>query len=398
MHLTANQVSISLTNSARSIPQQDWDRLFGANCLDSRDYHIALEDAKMPEFELGYLTISHNNSLKAVFPFFIMDFSFTTIIQGKLQKIIFALQKRFKNFLKIKLLFIGFPTTEELCIGIDKTEDHNMLSELALDKFMQFIKEKKINNLLYYNVTASQSGLAALLDKKGFVRMENFPNARLKIRSDSLEGFIQGLSKNMRKSLKKKLRLSREAGDLKIEVAEDINEACSDIYRLYMNNFNNSNVRLETLTPEFFKNICRNMPGKAKIILTRNNTKLVAFNLCILNDDTFIDKVIGFDDEASRRFNLYYTTFCYNLEWCIKNGYRNYQLGIIDYHPKIRLGAELIPLYIYFKSTKPLMNFLAKKLARFIEPKNFDPALKLLARKSTQNKAGIVASESRGAV
>lgn len=398
MREKTNNLILSTTNTAKDITQEDWDRLFGANCLDSRNYHITLEESKMPEFNLGYLLAKENDQLKVIIPFFTMDFSFTTIIQGWPQKIIFKIQKILKRFLKIRLLFIGFPTTEELCIGIDPSQDCHALLEQALKEFRKIAKELEINNILFYNVTRKQTFLSDFLYKRDFIAMENFPNARLNIKSNSLEDYIQGLSRNTRKDIKKKLRKSAEHAELKMEVVDELNGIGSEIYKLYMNNFNDSNVHFETLTPDFFQSISRNMPGKVKFIITRYKNKIVAFNLCIINSDTCIDKVIGFDAELSHKLHLYHTTFCYNLEWCIKNGFRNYQLGIIDYHPKIRLGAELVPLHIYFRSNSPLINFLARKLIKFIEPRNFDPTLKVLSRKPTQNKACVVASECRSAV
>jgi hypothetical protein len=89
-----------------------------------------------------------------------------------------------------------------------------------------------------------------------------------------------------------------------------------------------------------------------------------------------IDKVIGMDKNVSHAYSLYYTTFCENIDWCIKNGIRYYCLGITDYHPKLRLGAKLMPLYIYVKLFNPLLKLFSGPLVRFIQPKNFDPVLK----------------------
>jgi predicted N-acyltransferase len=139
-------------------------------------------------------------------------------------------------------------------------------------------------------------------------------------------------------------------------------------------------VHFEILNPEFFRNISKNIPGKAKFFITRSGGKIVAFNLCLVNKDTCIDKVIGMDKEVSKAYNLYYATFFHNIEWCIKNNIRYYVLGITDYHPKIRLGSRLVPLYIYVKLFNPLLRLFTKPLLKFIQPKNFDPTLKYLQK------------------
>jgi len=389
---------LRVTDTVKDISQSDWDRLFGTSCIESRDYHITLEESNLREFRLQYLLAKRGQQLVAIAPFFTNDFSFTTIIQGKLQKLILKLQKKISRFGKMKLLFVGFPTTEELYLGLSSEENIKDLMDVILKELSLIAKKSKVRSILFFNLTLQQNALAEYLREKDFVPMENFPNTRLRINANSLEEYMRTLSKNMRKGLKRKLRRSQEEVELKTEVIEELNGMGDEIYRLYLNNFKNSDVCFETLTPEFFHNICRNMPGKAKFLITRNRDKIVAFNLCLTQGETCIDKFIGFDDSVSRNYHLYYATFCHNVEWCIKMGFRNYQMGITDYHPKLRLGAKLIPLYIYAKSFNPIVNSMMKLLARFIEPRNFDPTLKNLSQKLTQNETGVVPSKSRSAV
>jgi predicted N-acyltransferase len=169
-------------------------------------------------------------------------------------------------------------------------------------------------------------------------------------------------------------------GKLETEITDNIDNVINEIYQLYMNNFNDSNLRFEILTPYFFQNICRTMPGVAKYFLTRMEGKIVAFNLLFVKGDTCIDKFIGFDYSVALKHNLYYTTFCHNVDWCIKNNIRFYQPGQGDYDAKIRLGASLIPLFIYVKTFDPLLNFFIKPLIKILEPQKFDPALKNLEK------------------
>jgi len=118
------------------------------------------------------------------------------------------------------------------------------------------------------------------------------------------------------------------------------------------------------------------MPEIAKYFITYDKEKIVAFNLCLIKNNLFIDKFIGFDKELAHKYHLYFTTFCHNMDWCMKNGIRTYQPGTTDYYPKMRLGAKLIPLYIYAKSFNPLFNVLVRIFAKWIEPKNIDATLR----------------------
>lgn len=368
-----------VSQTIQDIPQQDWERLFGREIIEGWGYHKTIEEARLKGFSLYYLIAKRSDTLTAVFPFFITDFSFATIIQGPLQKLIIKVQRMIPRFLRVKILFVGLPTAEEFYMGIAEEESLEEVLAGALKELHDFARREKAGLILFYNLkelTGRNAILIRHLEERGFSRMENFPNTLLPIRAHSLDEYLEGLSKNTRKDLRRKLRKASSRAPLRTELVEDITPIKDAVYALYAQNFDDSDIHFELLSPDFFVNICRTMPGVAKFFITREQDTVVAFNLCLVKGDTCIDKFIGFDRSRARTHHLYYVTFCHNLAWCIENGIRFYQLGITDYHPKLRLGAELVPLYIYIKLLNPFFNLFAKSVVRLLEPKRFDPTLK----------------------
>ncbi|MFA5271761.1 MAG: GNAT family N-acetyltransferase [Candidatus Omnitrophota bacterium] len=380
MQETKPSLAISILTSINDIPRQDWERLFTANIIENYGYHKALEESGLKGFSIFYLVAKRDNALVATIPFFIMDFSITTLIRGPLGKLIFSIRKLFKRFLMTRLIFVGSPTAEELYIGIAKEENKALILPQLFDKLYEFSRLKKIKTILFYNLTAKDDELKIYLRDNGFTAMEDLPTTRLEIKEKNLEEYISNLGSNTRKDLRRKLRKSAELVRLETEITDNIDNIIDEVYQLYTNSLNDSDLQFETLTRDFFQNICRNMPSIAKYFITRNHEKIVAFNLCFIKGDTCIDKFIGFDYSVASEYNLYYTTFCHNIDWCIKNNIRFYQPGQGDYDAKIRLGASLIPLFIYIKSFNPLLNLLMKPIIKAIEPQKFDPALKNLKK------------------
>jgi len=375
-----NEVGLEfyIVDKIKDIPEEDWNRLFGPDLIEGYGYHQALQESHLKEFSFYYLLAKRDNSLIAIIPFFTTNFSFTTIIQGNLQKFIFAAQKIFSRFLRIKILFVGNPTCEELYLGIAKNENLNEILEEALARLYRFCSGEKIGTILFYNLTQAHAAAAGYLGKRGFYKMVSFPNTNLEIKADSLEAYLNGLSKSTRKGLRRKLRDSSQEVALKTEVRDDISDIQDRIYELYLHNLMGGEVYFEILTPEFFRNICRNTKGVAKFFVTYAGDKIVAFNLVLINGQRMIDKFVGFDREVSYRYNLYYATFAHNIDYCIKNGLRFYQMGITDYEPKVRLGSKLIPLYVYARFLNPFLNLFSGLLIKFLEPKRFDSTLKNL--------------------
>jgi len=378
MHKNEKGLEFYIVDKISGIPEEDWNRLFGADLIEGYGYHQILQESHLKEFSFYYLLGRRNNSLVAIIPFFTTDFSFTTIIQGRLQRFIFAIQKRFPRFLRTKILFVGNPTCEELYLGIAKDQDLNEILGGALAKLYQFCAQEKIGTILFYNLTQAHSAVVGYLGKRDFYKMVSFPNTILEIKADSLEAYINNLNKSTRKGLRRKLRDSLEQVTLRTEVRDDIRDIEERIYELYLHNLAEGEVYFEILTPEFFRDICRNTKGVAKFFVTYAGNKIVAFNLVLVKGERMIDKFVGFDRELSWRYNLYYTTFTHNIDYCIKNGLRFYQMGITDYDPKVRLGSKLIPLYVYARFLNPFLNLFSGLLIKFLEPKRFDSTLKKL--------------------
>ncbi len=372
MEEAGSGLDFSIAKSLNEIPQKAWDDLFGKELIESYGYQKTLEEGGVKEFSFGYLVGKRENLIILILPFFIMDFSFATLTPEFLRKIAGI----FGRPLIKRILFLGSPTTEGFSMGLSPTEDSELILDKAVEKLRGFSKNEKISGMAFYNLSSKDLKLAEYLKRNKFFKLETLPTTAIEIKASSLEEYIRGLGKNTRKDLKKKLRLSEELVRLKTEERLDIADIIDDVYRLYMNNVNDADVHFETLTRKFFLDICRNMPGVAKYFITYDKEKIVAFNLCLIKNGVFIDKFIGFDYSVARQYSLYYTTFCHNIDWCIKYGIKTYQPGFSDYHPKIRLGAKLIPLDIYGQAFNPLLDSTLRMLKPWIEPKNLDPVPK----------------------
>lgn len=372
-------LSFRITDKITDIPSQDWDRLFGKELIECYGYHRTLQESGLKGFSFYYLLARRNDAIMAIIPFFTTVFSFSTTIQGGLQRLILGVQKIFPEFLKTPILFVGNPTCEELYLGVCETEDQEALLKGAMDTLYSFCRNKKIGTMLFYNLTRRHSWLMRSLSRAGFRKMESFPNTEIEIKAASLQDFISSLGKNTRKGIRRKLRDSRECATLRTEVRSDISGIENRIYELYLNNLTEGDVYFEILTPEFFRDICRNSEGTARFFVTYAGDKIVAFNLLLIKGGRAIDKFVGFDREVSHKYNLYYATFAHNIDYCIKNGLCFYQMGITDYEPKVRLGSKLIPLYIYARFINPLLNLFTGIVIKLIEPKRFDPVLKRTA-------------------
>jgi predicted N-acyltransferase len=147
------------------------------------------------------------------------------------------------------------------------------------------------------------------------------------------------------------------------------------IYQLYLNTYNKSELKFEKLTIEFFESLAGLMPNQCRFVLYYMQEKLVGFNCLLLGNGVLMDKYIGMDYEHSKQFNLYSLSWLYNIQMCIRDGFHTFQSGQAAYETKLSLGAKLEQTYVFFKHRNRVINPILKLASRALAYGNFDSAL-----------------------
>lgn len=367
------KIKYLILDSINKIRRQDWDRLFG-EIPEGYDFFKTLEESWLEDFSFYYVQVSHDQDVLLIAPFFIADFQLDIAAEGVLQRTIKRIRKHFPRFLILKTLFCGSPFGENGILGIHpglKENKKKIIAELLI-AVRKIRKKNNVSFVMFKDFLESDCPLLDNLAKKGFFAVKSFPSVTLPLPFGSLDQYLQTLSRNTRKDLRRKVEKVKNSQAIQVKVTDNIKDIAKDIYRLYLNTYNAGTVKFEKLSPEFFLKVSEYMPQETRFFLYYLNEKLVAFNLCFAHKDTLIDKFIGFDYAAAYKYNLYFFSWCYNIQWCLENSITYYQVGQTDYHPKIKLGGKLVPLYAYIKHYNPFVNSLLRLCAKILVPKDFN--------------------------
>ncbi|MDD5596189.1 MAG: hypothetical protein PHY94_08125, partial [Candidatus Omnitrophica bacterium] len=95
MQKETHPLSFSILNSIEEIPRQEWERLLGKALIEGYGFHQTLEQSNLKEFTIRYLLGKRDNIPTLIIPFFIMDFSFDTLITGPLNGLVKKLKRIF---------------------------------------------------------------------------------------------------------------------------------------------------------------------------------------------------------------------------------------------------------------------------------------------------------------
>ena len=360
------KIRYEILNSVTKIGRAEWDSVFG-DIPEGYQFHKTLEESNLGQFSFCYIVIRKGSDILLIAPLFIGDINLDILAEGFFSNLIQRIRKFLPSFFVVRTLFCGSPFGENGTIGIRAdSQDKDMLIHELANGMNILSKKKNIPLIIFKDFLKRDARALKVLSKDGFFRTRSLPSVVTDIDFDSMDDYFKSLSPSRRKDLNRKLKKTYSNAHIEIKISDDVDRIIDDVYRLYVNTYLAGKIKFEKLTKDFFIHVARNMKPHVKFFLYYVNGALGAFNLCFVHKDLFIDKFIGFNYDISYKHNLYFISWCFNVEWCIKKSIRRYQTGQTDYRAKISLGGRRVSLYAYVKHRNFIYNPVLKLLDNLV--------------------------------
>jgi predicted N-acyltransferase len=200
---------------------------------------------------------------------------------------------------------------------------------------------------------------------------------RLSIDYSTFETYMAvALNSATRRKLRKKFRVATAASPISMRVVHDVTPLIGHIYPLYLQVYNRSKFHFEKLTEEFFCGLGRLMPDKVRFFLWWQDERIVAFTLCMIEDDALYAEYIGLDYSVALQLHLYHYAVRDMITWAISQGYKWFCSSGLNYDPKLHMRHKLDPLDLYVRHTSSIVNIILKRILPFLEPTHQDPVLR----------------------
>jgi hypothetical protein len=313
-------------------------------------YINLIEPEGYPDFFLGHppLGFTVYCGTDRLFCFKTNFYLLTTLendVRAVVQKI--PLFRYWSGWLNWSACFIGTTITEyaPLPPGISPSRLFDSLSgQLAGKQTLTVLKDLPIDSPLLnaqeneYSQRLAQEGI-----RRGFFELAGQALAYVPIDFSSLDDYLSRLSHGRRKDLRRKLKT---AGSLSIDSLPtgdpffSRDTVLDEFYAMYLEVFQQSQIRFDLLSRDFFKAILNDEKLNGLVITYRHNGALAGYNICLLHNGALIDKYIGFKYPLARQLNLYFISWLYNLELALKQGCAFYVAGWTDPEVKASLGAK----------------------------------------------------------
>ena len=354
-----------------------WRATFGTG-YKNFEYYRLIEDTLQTGFTYRYLALFDLEERPiALQPLIIADQDLAAAIHGRIGRAIKSIRARVPRFLYSRMLMAGCLVGDGK-LGILPGVNPSFVSDLLAEALQQFARREGISLVTIKDFSPSLRSNLRPLVRGGYTRLDGFPSLHLDLNFSSVEDYMrQRLSRVTRKSFKRKLKKTAAVVPrIELEVRNDCSEIIDEIYPLYLNVAQRSDVTFEIFTKEYFLEACRRMPECVRYFIWRQNGKAIAFSFCTIWGDTIYDNDIGLDYAVARELNLYHLTFYDILDWSLRNHLRFYETAPFNYEMKLHLGLCPDRLDIYIRHRSPVINLLLKFVAPVFAPARSDPALR----------------------
>lgn len=309
-------------------------------------------------------------------PAFLADFDLLTTFDGDQSRVekwlgIFQLRR----FSILPTLFLGSTVSEYTSCSQEPEKILADLIETARDNNCQLViaKDLPLNSpLLCQEENQKAERLVEAGSRIGpFIEVTGQALAYVDIDFPDLDVFLSRMSRTRRKEMRKKLK-SRDG--LQIEERRT-GDACfadpsflDELYRLYLNVYEQSRYHFDRLSPDFFESILTCRENGGIVFLYRKDGELIGYNICFVYRDMLVDKYVGFSYPRCLESNLYFVSWFHNLDYAIANNLRRYIAGWTDPEVKASLGATFTGTRHLVYIRNPLLRAVLSRLKHLFEP------------------------------
>ncbi|MDQ6809963.1 MAG: GNAT family N-acetyltransferase [Verrucomicrobiota bacterium] len=351
-----------------------WRQAFRGKVKDHRFYEI-IEETLACDFEHRYLMIEdHSGKVRAVQPLFFVQQNIAEGVPGKIRSAIALVRRAFPRFLTMRVLMVGCAAGEGH-LGACLPDDEEWVAEALHASLKIYARRCKASLVVLKDFPARYRDTLRSFSNNGYTRVASMPMTRLLLPYADFDGYLNSLGKSTRKDLRRKFRKTEKAAPIELEVVKDVTPYVEEVYPLYTQVHERSQLKFERLTKDYFCSLGQQMPERTRFFIWRQLGKVVAFSLCMVNAGTIYDDYLGLDYSVALDLHLYFYTLRDIIKWSLEQGLDCYCSSPLNYHPKLHLGCDLMPLDLYVMHTAAFVNPIFRRAVKFLGPTRHDPVL-----------------------
>ena len=378
---TATEVgSVEVVSRLEAMQCRHWSNAFGTEAKDRRYYEL-VEDTIHAEFDYRYFIVRDwKGEICAIQPFFMLDQDLLVGAKPRIGQLTNFIRRLWPRFMRTRTLMMGCAAGEGHLDGQDEFAQRSS-ARLLSSAIVKIARDLKARLVVLKEFPAKYRPMLECFVDSDFARIPSLPNVMLNIDYSSFEEYMKrALSGGARRKLRLKLRAGDQAAlPIEMSVVDDIAPIIDEVYPLYLQVYNRSNLHFEKLTKKYFCGLGHRMGDKNRFYIWRQNGKILAFGSCLLQGNTIHAEYLGLDYTVALELHLYHYTFRDLIRWGIANGFKRFHSSALNYDPKLHLQYRLDPIDLYVRHTSTVCNTVMSRILPWLEPTRYEKTLKQFA-------------------
>lgn len=368
--------SVEVTSRDELSRCSHWERAFASKRKDYRYYEI-VEETILQGFDYRYFAIKdEQGEVRAVQPFFIHDQDLLEGIGRSGRSVVAFIRRAWPRFMRLRALMVGCAAGEGHLDEADGRPPEWQVRLLA-STLVHHARELGAPLVVLKEFPAKYRPTLQCFLEYDFTLIPSMPMTKLNIDYPSFDEYMKrALNSATRTKLRKKFRAAAQGAPIDMSVVTDITPFLDEVYPLYLQVYERSKLHFEKLTKRYFSQLSRLMSDKVCFFVWRQNTRIVAFTLCMTEGNAIYAEYIGLDYSVALELHLYHYAIRDMITWSIANGYKWFHSSGLNYDPKLHLRHRLDPVDLYVRHTSVITNALLKWALPLMEPTRYDQTLK----------------------
>jgi hypothetical protein len=365
-----------------AVPSEDyevWVAGFAGYPVDHRYYEIVHESLR-DQFAHYYLLLKDGGgTTRAIQPFLIVSQDLATGTPSVIRNLLATIRRRFPGFLKLRMLMVGCSAGEGDIVLEKQSREIAWTVDALRESLIPIARRLKATLIVFKDFPKTYRPSLDRLRLFGFTRVPSMPATKMDLDFPDFEAYLKTrIGHSMRKNLRRKFRKT-EGRPIECEVVTDISPEVDEIYPLYQQTLNRSELKFEELTKSYLCELGRRMKDRARFFIWRQEGRIIAFASTIVHQGVLRDNYIGLDYSVALDYHLYFVTWRDTIVWALKNGIHTYHSAPLNYDPKYHFRMELEPLDLYARAPNGWLNAIFKRVLPYLEPTRYDPVIRKFA-------------------
>jgi predicted N-acyltransferase len=362
-----------LYESIAAIPPDVWNAARSAtpSCFTDPAFLHAVEGGLPERTRVFHVVVrDENGNPAACASLCLMAVDLLLLTGPRVQRMAGLVRRLLPGLGMLRVLFCGLPVSSgQSQIGFAPGADRKRAIE-KLDNLLQTLARQERAKVIVYKEFSDSDcrDLEGLVDR-GYMRTESRPTYEMTRPFADFDAYCSSLKSHYRNDVRRSQKKFDRTGYSVAHLTNPdviLNEYTPEVHRLYEAVVVKSDVKLELLPIQFFRELVKRHVGRVSLTAIYRDDQIVAFNWGLDASPVYLFLFCGVDYAKNAEADLYFNLMYHQLDHAFRRGAKLVKFGQTADAFKTRIGGAGRPLNLYVRPRGWFFSWIIHFTQRFL--------------------------------